>query len=275
MHLLYLDDSGSLTDPDSKVFILAGCSIFERQTHWIERRLDSIAERFDPENPRFVELHGSPMLNGRGFWRNISREKRRTAMLDALAVLRDSHFSVKLFGVAVDSRLYAYDAVADAFEHLSSAFDRWLVSFHRAGQSQRGLMIFDKHKSEEAIQSLARDFKEIGHRWGVLRNMAEVPVFLDSRASRLIQAADLIAFSMKRHYQNGDSQYFDVIKGRFYCEGRQTVGLTHLPPTSPLFAATHASMPNGSSWRRLDNASTVVSADRDEHLTDMVSKQPF
>lgn len=198
------------------------------------------------------------MLNGKGPWRNIPREDRRQAMLDALTLLQNAHVSLNLFGVAVDTNLYAFDGIADAFEHLATAFDRWLVRNHRNGQSQRGLMLFDKHKSEEAIQKLARDFKDIGHRWGVLRNMADVPVFLDSRASRLIQAADLVAFAMKRHYQNSDSQFFDVIKNRFYREGRQTVGLTHLPPTSALFTATSATMPNASSCRRIVHDSSAT-----------------
>lgn len=251
MQLLYLDDSGSLSDPASRVFILAGCCVFERQTHWIERQLDRIAARFNPADARSVELHGSPMFGGRGPWRVFPVRDRHNAMLDALAVIRDSHASVKLFGVAVDPILYTHDAVSDTFEHLSSAFDRSLIADHRLGLTQRGLMVFDKHKSEEAIQNLAKDFKELGHRWGILRNMAEVPVFLDSRASRLIQAADLIAFAMKRHYQNNDSRFFDVIRSRFYREGRQIVGLTHLPPTSPIFAATHALMPNATSTRPL------------------------
>ncbi len=223
---------------------MAGLSIFERQTYWLERQLDGIAVRFDHADPRSVELHGSPMHNGRGRWRSIPREARRQAMLDALAMLRDAHVSVKLFSVAVDTGRYAFDPIADAFELLAAAFDRWLVANHRLGRPQRGLIVFDEHKRDEKIQRLARHFKDDGHRWGVLRNMAEVPVFLDSRASRLIQATDLIAYAMKRHYQDQDSQYFDVIKHRFYREGQQMFGLMHLPPASPMFAATLAAPPN-------------------------------
>jgi len=251
MHLLYLDDSGSLTDPASKVFILAGLSIFERQTHWLERQVDAIAARFDVANPRSVELHGSPMYTGRGFWRRIPLADRHRAMSDALTCVRDAHVSVSLFGVAVDPLQYPGDPIADSFEYVASSFDRALVHMHiRQRNTQRGMILFDKHKSEEAIQSLARDFKELGHRWGVLRNMVDVPVFLDSRASRLIQLADLIAFSMKRHYQNEDSRFFDIIKGRFYREGPQTVGLVHLPVQSPLFAATAAQHPNRTTLAR-------------------------
>ena len=184
------------------------------------------------------------MFTGRGFWRRIPLADRHQAMSDALTLVQTAHRSVAFFGVAVDPSLYGGDVIADAFEYLASSFDRALVHMHVRLNSQRGLIVFDKHKSEEAIQSLARDFKELGHRWGVLRNMAEVPVFLDSRASRLIQIADLIAFSMKRHYQNADSRFFDIVRQRFYREGPQTVGLVHLPADSPLFAETAARHPN-------------------------------
>ncbi len=196
MHLLYVDDSGSVTDPASRFFVLAGFSIFERQTHWLEKQANLIAARFNASDPRSVELHGSPMLGGRSEWRSVNRSERHEAMSDALRILA-THPTVNLFGVVVDRSACTEDPVALAFEHLCSTFDRLLVTCHRRGDHQRGLMVFDKHKSEEAVQNLARDFKEIGHRWGSLKNMSEVPVFLDSRASRLIQLADLVAFALK------------------------------------------------------------------------------
>jgi hypothetical protein len=61
MHLLYLDESGSISDPCQRYFVLAGLSVFERSTHWIETELNAIAERFNPSDPYSIELHGSPM----------------------------------------------------------------------------------------------------------------------------------------------------------------------------------------------------------------------
>ena len=69
MHLLYVDESGAVTDPSQKFFVLTGVSVFERKTHWIEQELNAIAERFDQADPHSVELHGSPMHVGRGIWR--------------------------------------------------------------------------------------------------------------------------------------------------------------------------------------------------------------
>jgi len=57
--------------------------------------------------------------------------------------------------------------------------------------------------------------------------MAEVPVFVDSRASRLVQLADLVAYATFRHFERGDSQFFDVFKHRFDEVGGIVHGLCH------------------------------------------------
>lgn len=77
------------------------------------------------------------------------------------------------------------------------------------------MMLFDESSTEKQLQKLAREFKQNGHTFGKTRNYAEVPVFLDSRASRLIQLADLVAYSIFRHFEHADSQYWDILKGRF------------------------------------------------------------
>ncbi len=86
-------------------------------------------------------------------------------------------------------------------------------------------MVFDKSTTEQRIQNLAREFKYVGHRWGTTKNYAEVPVFLDSRASRLIQLADLVSYAMFRRYEHGDGELFDVIRNCFDTEGGVVHGL--------------------------------------------------
>ena len=72
---------------------------------------------------------------------------------------------------------------------------------------------------------MARDFKATGHTWGKTMNYAEVPVFLDSMASRLIQLADLVSFALYRFYEHNDNAFYDVIKHRFDREGGVEHGL--------------------------------------------------
>ena len=80
MHLLYLDESGHSHDPASEFFVLAGFSIFERQTHWLEQQIDPIALRFSPRNPRGIEFHGSPMRGGKDEWKGVPPADRVQAV---------------------------------------------------------------------------------------------------------------------------------------------------------------------------------------------------
>ncbi len=221
MQLLYVDESGSTADPRQSFFVLAGFSIGERRGYWIGRRLDAIAARFDPADPRSIELHGSPMLQGRGsVWATVPSEARIRALCDALDVLKASGPRTRVFAIAVRKAATPQgDPVAFAFEQLLNRFDRYLLRLQRMGEPQRGLVIFDKSSYETTLQGLAVDFRSVGHRWGVIRNLAEVPLFLDSRASRLVQLADLVAYAIFRHCEAGDSRFHDRIRGCFDAEG--------------------------------------------------------
>lgn len=223
MHLLYLDESGSISDPSQRYFVLAGVAVFERSTHWVEQELNAVVQRFNATNPHAIELHGSPMRSGNEGWRNFPRADRQQAMLDALAIARDHHRQdhLRLFGVAVRKQAApGTDAAELAFEQLVSRFDLYLKRLYAVRKdAQRGLILLDKSATEQRLQTLAREFKYHGHTWGQTRNYAEVPVFLDSRASRLIQLADLVSYAIFRHFEANDSTYFSVIQNSFDSEG--------------------------------------------------------
>ena len=244
MFLLYADESGTVHDAKQQTFVLAGFCVFERQGFWIANELDKIAARFNPADPASVELHGNPMHSGKGIFRQFPKEDRLQAIEDALKVFLDSHPSNRLFASVVNKALISpVDPVEYAFEQLASRFDHYLTRLHKAGNTQRGVILFDNtrlHKAgntqrgvilfdkstyETTLQALATDFRTIGHSWGVLRNLSEVPLFMDSKASRLIQLADLIAYAIFRNYERGDADLFSIIQHRFDAEGGITHGL--------------------------------------------------
>lgn len=232
MYLLYLDESGSVADADQRHFVLAGLSVFERSTHWIEQELNQIALRFapDPNCPYDVELHASPMRNGRSGWRSHSVPSRLQAIRDGLEVVRRHHpRDVRLFAAALNKQNFSGQDIAhEAFTQVCSRFDLFLMRLYQGkGDKQRGMIIFDKSNTEARIQALARDFKYSGHQYGMIRNYAEVPAFLDSKASRLIQLADLVAFAVFRHYEHNDSQFFEIIEKCFDSDGGVVHGLYH------------------------------------------------
>lgn len=219
MYLLYADESGTSSDAGQEYFVLAGLCLFERQGFWIGQELDKIASRFDPADPSSVELHGNPMKSGKGIFRRFPKEDRINAIIDALAVLKRSHPSNRVFAAAVrKSVISPDDPVEHCFEQLASRFDHYLGRLHKSGDTQRGIIIFDKSTYETTIQALATDFRTIGHRWGLIRNFSEVPLFLDSKASRLIQLADLIAYGLFQSLEHGDDTFYDEIRSRFDAE---------------------------------------------------------
>lgn len=57
---------------------------------------------------------------------------------------------------------------------------------------------------------------------------AEVPLFLDSKASRMIQLADLVAYSIYRNYEHKDSQFFELFAARFDRVGKNVHGLCEI-----------------------------------------------
>jgi hypothetical protein len=222
MYLLYADESGSLGDPTERYFVLAGVSIFEREPHWLEQDLETIAKRFNPNEPASVELHGSPMRAGKGRWRQFPKADREQAIVDALSagVCQRHPAQVRLFAAVLEKKNFAGQDIAEvAFEQLSSRFDQFLGRLHQKGNTQRGLILFDKSSTEKRIQTLAKEFKTAGHSFGRTRNYAEVPVFIDSEASRLIQLADLVAYAIFRKFEYNDAKYYDVISGCFDSDG--------------------------------------------------------
>ena len=225
MYLLYADESGTSQDASQQYFVLAGFCIFERQCYWLGEELEKIAARFDPADSSSVELHGSPMLSGKKKWRQYPKEERERAIQDALGLL-SSHPSNRVFASVIKkSSISPRDPVEAAFEQLASRFDYYLRRLHKSDNPQRGLMIFDKSTYETTLQALATDFRGEGHTWDKIRNFAEVPLFLDSRASRLIQLADLIAFAIFRYYESGDDRFFSVVQPHFDAEGGIVHGL--------------------------------------------------
>lgn len=229
MHLLYLDESGTAGDPKHEHFVLAGVAAFERTTHWVEQQLNEVAKQFDANDPQAIELHGSPMRGGRGAWHRHKLQTRIDAIREALKVgASDYHRKgVVLFGAVIrKAALPGVDPVEEAFTQLSNRFDLFLRRLYlKHNDRQRGIIVFDKSGTEERIQQLARTFKYAGHEWGKSKNYAEVPVFLDSRASRLIQLADLVAYALFRHFEHADSTFYDVIKHCFDEEGGVQHGL--------------------------------------------------
>lgn len=231
MYLLYLDDSGSTRNPAEEYFVLGGICVPEPSVRWLSHQLEELAREINPADPRAVEFHASEIYSGRKTpWDRFNKSARADTIKRVLLTLQQAHADVVTFAWAVHKPSFPNtDPVLKAFEELSSRFDLYL---NRGASDNivkhRGLIVLDKSSYEDSLQDLAAKFRAEGNRWGsYLRNICEVPLFVDSRASRIIQLADHVAYAVFRRYNAGDLNYFNCIEGRFDQDNGIIHGLVH------------------------------------------------
>jgi hypothetical protein len=229
MHLLYLDDAGSAPNPEESYFVLGGLSVYEAQAHFLTQELDKLAQSIDPKTPDSVEFHASEIFSRRSPpWRSMSRGEAQGVIKSVLRILADTYESAKAFACAIHKTSFSTaDPVELAFEDLTSRFDKYLTRLREGGDRQRGMMILDQSSYETSLQNLARDFRKLGTRWGGIHNLADVPLFVSSSASRIVQLADHVAYATFRRYNAGDAQYFDIVSSKFYAAENVVHGLSH------------------------------------------------
>jgi hypothetical protein len=165
----------------------------------------------------------------------MTRDEAKGVIKAVLQILRDSYETTTAFACAVHKASYVdRDPVELAFEDLCSRFDMYLDRLKAAGDRQRGILILDESTHETTLQKMAREFRTLGTRWGVVRNLAETPLFVDSQASRLVQLADNVAYAVFRRYNSQDAQYFDIISSKFDSVEGVIHGLSHKQTADPM-----------------------------------------
>jgi hypothetical protein len=230
MYILYLDDSGSATDPNMKHFVLGGICVPEENIRWLSSQIEEYAASIDSENPKSVEFHAAECFRGVIHpWKTLQKIERIAVIKNVLGKLNDARPGVVIMGCAIHKDSFpGQDPVALAFEDLSSRFNMFLEHHPIGDNRQRGMMIIDKCTYELGLQKLAGDFREGGNRWGSqLRSIIEVPLFVDSGSSRLVQLADHVAYAIHRRYNQDDLSYFNCIESRFDQNDGVIHGLSH------------------------------------------------
>ena len=227
MYMLYVDDSGSPTSPTDKHSVLAGFVTREDQNYWIQQNIDKLVNQYTGMTD--VEIHGSPLRTGHGEWRHFPKDKRESLFIEVLNYIAANYpRQFILFGAVI--RNQGNNVAEDLFTQITSRFDKFLKrKFVKHQEPARGIAIFDKTRMEQQFQIWSQVYQKIGNKWGeTLANFAEVPLFLDSRMSRSIQIADIIAYSIFRKFEHNDETYFSIIKNCFDKDGNNEYGLLYI-----------------------------------------------
>lgn len=236
MHILYLDDSGSPTNPKEEYFVLGGVSVPENSARWLSYELEKIATEFNAENPASVELHAAEIFKGaESPWKEMTNKQERIqAIKKVLSSLDKAKADTVLFACAVHkASMNREDAVIHAYEEVSSRFNRYLQRVTAETKIlQHGIIVIDKSSYETGLQNLTSQIRKTGNRWGgYMKEIVEVPLFVDSKASRIVQLADHIAYAVFRRYNADDLAYMKIIENRFDEMDGKICGLSHKTST--------------------------------------------
>ena len=198
------------------------------------------------------------MYGGKDDWLGVAPADRVQALVDVLALLKNTQLHLKVFASVIEKSRVPRDQILErSFAAVAHQFDQYLADMYlRRNDAQRGLVVCDKASYEQKLQALSSLFKHEGHELGRLRNFAEVPLFLDSRASRLIQLADLVAYWIFRCYQSKDNRGFQLIEPSILRRGGKRAGLV-----ANVSAETEAALGNIQPHRYPFPAPTAVPAE--------------
>lgn len=246
MHLLFLDESG--THDGSASMIIAGVSVQEGHLASLSGELDTVLADglagygVDPAD---FELHATemkspkPPKNGKkgSIWLSIPKAVRHDLLKQAYDVLGRARcggewHACGLFGAVLDARFHPDETVDEreqlAYEMVLNKFDD---SLGRDRRDSRGVVIHDQRLIvERDIRRWTRDWQASAGRVGQLERLAVVPFFTDSRGSRLLQAADLVAWALNRYYVRNDDQWIKPLWSQFDFVDGLMHGLIHLTP---------------------------------------------
>lgn len=104
----------------------------------------------------------------------------------------------------------------DAFCQVITRFQNFLENISKKGPTVCGLLVSDNNESIQGkLTKLTRSFHKMGAFWRDIPNIVETPLFVDSKQTSMIQLADVVAYSMRRYFDVGESDSFHILKPRF------------------------------------------------------------
>lgn len=227
MYLLYVDESGNPDGAEDKYFVLGGIAMEEQRPYWLNEQINKLESKFFPDGGN-VEFHAQSITaHAEEPWHSMEDKKRKAILEELCEIISESGHQVALFGVAIEKTTYR-ESVGRAFEEICNRFDLFLKRLYAQGNTQRGLIIFDESRYEARLQTLLSHYRDTGTRFGKVKNFADVPFFADSKSTRLLQLADLVAYAIFRRYERSQTWLLDKLIGKFDTERGVIHGLVHL-----------------------------------------------
>ena len=235
MYLLYADESGS---QNSEHFTLGGLAVHEQDAYPLARDVDAIFKQL-PGSLHREELHAQQIRVASGVWASLPKANRDQLVRDISELLVGGvptpRRSPVLFAVTFHKASFPnQDPQERTYEEFFARCNGMLGRLASQGDNHRCVVVADKvsRKLEASLQPMMLNWRESGASTGAaigpLSAYAEVPLFVDSKASRLVQLADFVAHWVYRAYESSDDSVLRKLISGFDQEDGRRHGLVHL-----------------------------------------------
>jgi len=112
-----------------------------------------------------------------------------------------------------------------ALEQVVSRFETSLRVMNSTGHA---LLIHDNNPTVcKKHTELMKKFHRQGTLWTDLKHVVETPLFVNSELTSMIQIADLCGYALRRYFENGEEDLFDLIFERADRRDNKVVGVRH------------------------------------------------
>ncbi len=234
MYVLYLDESGDYSNwSENNNFVLAGVAIHEGQIGTLSRALDQIQDKFFPGIRATIPFHAVDIAKGKTkMYRELGVKKQGELLGELYRTVGTQAFP-NLIAFGTCFHISAYKAgthVLDiVFENIVSRFNTFMVRQYNYGHPTKGLIIIDQ-AHEKKYRELFQSFRESDTEYGAVNNVVDIPYFAGGVNTRMIQVADLVAYSIYQYYEHNNPRYFDQVSDRFDRRGPREPpdGLEHM-----------------------------------------------
>lgn len=156
---------------------------------------------------------------------HLTRDERR-ACIEELADLIGSWGDARIFAEAqFKHHIGGSGDFSIAFEQVVTRFNTCLR--HIGGVN--GLLVQDNNPTVAArLTEQMRKFHREGTAWTRdIDRIVETPMFVDSELTAMVQMADLVAYAIRRFFDNDETDLFDRIKPAFDRNSGKLVGIRH------------------------------------------------
>lgn len=162
---------------------------------------------------------------------HLTLAERRSLVLELAQCVSGWEFAV-VFAEAID-KLHFDSARAggrtigeQAFEQIVSRFEQFLT--RDARPDTYGVLVHDNNQTvAKKHTDLMHRFHAEGTLWAKIKQIAETPLFVDSRLTRLVQIADLCSYALRRYHENGEEELLGVVRDRAHHFNKRAVGIRH------------------------------------------------